>query len=88
VVEERQNKIQRVIEQRQEGVIVLEDIHDPYNAAAVWRSADGFGFQKVYLVFEKEKTFNPKKIGKASSSSANKWLDLKYLSRQGSAWRN
>jgi tRNA (guanosine-2'-O-)-methyltransferase len=57
----------------------LEDIHDPHNAAAVWRSVDGFGFQKVYLIFEKEKVFNPKKIGKASSSSANKWLDFKIF---------
>jgi len=68
-----------VIGNRQEGVIVLEDIHDPHNAAAVWRSCDGFGFQKVYLIFEKEKGFNPKKIGKASSSSANKWLDFKIF---------
>jgi tRNA (guanosine-2'-O-)-methyltransferase len=60
-------------------VIVLEDIHDPHNAAAVWRSCDGFGFQKVYLIFDQEKGFNPKKIGKASSSSANKWLDFKVF---------
>lgn len=59
--------------------MVLEDIHDPHNAAAVWRSADGFGFQKVYLIFEQEKPFNPKKIGKASSGSANKWLDFKIF---------
>ena len=77
--ENRQRKIKKVIEQRQEGVIVLEDIHDPHNAAAVWRSCDGFGFQKVYLIFDKEMTFNPKKIGKASSSSANKWLDFKIF---------
>ena len=75
----RRGKISKVIERRQEGVIVLEDIHDPHNAAAVWRSCDGFGFQKVYLIFEKEKVFNPKKIGKASSSSANKWLDITDL---------
>ena len=75
----RRGKILGVIQKRQEGVIVLEDIHDPHNAAAVWRSADGFGFQKVYLIFEQEKAFNPKKIGKASSSSANKWLDFKIF---------
>jgi tRNA (guanosine-2'-O-)-methyltransferase len=57
----------------------LEDIHDPHNAAAVWRTADGFGIQKVYLIFEQEKVFNPKKIGKASSGSANKWLDFKIF---------
>jgi tRNA (guanosine-2'-O-)-methyltransferase len=79
MAEDRKGKIRRVIENRQEGIIVLEDIHDPHNAAAVWRSCDGFGFQKVYLIFEQEKRFNPKKIGKASSSSANKWLDFKIF---------
>ena len=79
MADDRQEKINKVIEQRQEGVIVLEDIHDPHNAAAVWRSTDGFGFQKIYLIFDKEKKFNPKKIGKASSSSANKWLDFKVF---------
>ncbi|MFA5026184.1 MAG: RNA methyltransferase [Candidatus Shapirobacteria bacterium] len=75
----RQEKIQNVINNRQEGVIVLENIADPHNAAAVWRTADAFGFQKIYLVYSKEKIINPKKIGKASSSSANKWLSFKIF---------
>ena len=73
---ERQEKIKRVTQSRQEGVIVLEDIYDPHNAAAVFRSCDAFGFQKVCLIFEQEKEFNPKKVGKVSSASANKWLDF------------
>ena len=73
----RQEKIRKVIENRQEGVIVLENIADEHNAAAVWRSADAFGFQKIYLVFSVEKSFNPKKVGKKSSASANKWLSFK-----------
>lgn len=75
----RQEKIKRVIDNRQEGVIVLENIADPHNAAAVWRSVDAFGFQKVYLVYSKEKAINPKKIGKATSASANKWLSFKIF---------
>lgn len=75
----REEKIKKVIEQRQKGIVILEDIHDPHNAAAVWRSADAFGIQKIYLIFEKEKAFNPKKIGKASSASANKWLDFEIF---------
>ena len=73
----RQERIKRVIDSRQEGVIVLENIADAHNAAAVWRSADAFGFQKIYLVFSVEKSFNPKKVGKKSSASANKWLSFK-----------
>lgn len=77
--ETREEKIKRVIDNRQEGIIVLEDIHDPHNAAAVWRTADAFGFQKIYLIFEKEKEFDPNFIGKKSSSSANKWLNFKIF---------
>jgi tRNA (guanosine-2'-O-)-methyltransferase len=75
----REEKINKVIENRQEGIIVLEDIHDPHNAAAVWRSCDAFGFQKVYIIFVQEETFNPSRLGKASSSSANKWLDFEVF---------
>jgi len=73
----RQSKIIKMINNRQEGVIVLENIADEHNAAAVWRSADAFGFQKIDLVFSVEKSFNPKKVGKKSSASANKWLSFK-----------
>ena len=75
----RQDKIKRVMGQRHEGIIVLEDIHDPHNAAAVWRSCDAFGFGKVYLIFGQEERFDPKQVGKASSSSANKWLDFEVF---------
>lgn len=75
----REERINKVMEQRQKAIVILEDIHDPHNAAAVWRSCDAFGIGTVYLIFNKEKEFNPKKIGKASSSSANKWLDFKIF---------
>jgi len=57
-------------------LVVLEDIHDPHNAAAILRTCDAFGIQNVWFVFEQEKPYNPKKVGKASSSSANKWLSI------------
>lgn len=72
----RKEKIEKVIQKRQEGIIVFEDLHDPHNAAAVLRSCDAFGFQKAFYIFENEKKYNPKKIGKASSTSANKWLTI------------
>lgn len=84
----RQRKIEKVIENRQEGVIVLENIADPHNSGAVWRTADAFGFQKIYLVYSKEKAINPKKIGKASSSSANKWLSFKLFKNIGECYRD
>lgn len=75
----RRTKIEAVINRRQEGVVVLEDIHDPHNAAAVMRSCDALGVQKVYLIFEKEEGYDPGKVGKNSSSSANKWLSFKVF---------
>lgn len=78
LTENRHKKIQKVVRNRQSNfIIVLEDIHDPHNAGAIFRTCDAFGIQDVYLIFDKQKLYNPKKIGKASSSSANKWLDFK-----------
>jgi tRNA (guanosine-2'-O-)-methyltransferase len=76
----RQEKINKMMAARHQGIVVLEDIHDPHNAAAVWRSADAFGFGKIYLIFEQEAKFNPKKVGKETSGSANKWLDFEIFS--------
>ena len=76
----RQDKIKKVVTQRQSNiVIVLEDIHDPHNAAAIIRTCDSFGIQDVYFIFGQEEAYNPKKIGRSSSSSANKWLDFKIF---------
>ncbi len=61
---------------RRDVVVVLEDVHDPHNAQAVFRSCDAFGVQEVHYIFYEQEPFDPRSIGKASSSSANKWLDF------------
>lgn len=75
----RTNKLKSIASKRQQGIIVLEDIYDPHNAQAVLRSCDAFGFQTIYCIFEQQKPFNPRKIGKVTSASANKWLDFKVF---------
>lgn len=73
----RLGRFKQVISQRHAGLtLVLEDIHDPHNAAAILRTCDGLGIQEVHFIFDQEKPYNPRKIGKVSSSSANKWLTI------------
>lgn len=73
----RIDRLRTVAASRQAGLtVVLEDIHDPHNAEAVFRSCDAFGVQQVHLVFEQEAPFKPRRVGKASSASANKWLSF------------
>ncbi len=73
----RAKRIREVVGRRQSGfTIVLEDIHDPHNAEAILRTCDAFGIHSVHFIFEKEKYYNPKRVGKSTSSSANKWLDF------------
>ena len=60
-------------------IVVLEDVWDPHNAAAIFRSGDAFGIQNFHLIFEKQKAFDPKRVGKRSSGRANKWLDFEIF---------
>jgi len=70
----RLEKFKKVAEEREKNlVLVLEDLHDPFNAGAIMRTADAFGVQEIYLIFEKEKPFDVKNAG-LTSSSAYKWL--------------
>ncbi len=75
--QQRIDKFTRIAHLRDlDAAVVLEDIHDPHNAAAAFRSCDAFGVQNVHVVFDQEKPFNPKKTGKKTSGHANKWLDF------------
>jgi len=75
--EERIHRLKTVASHRLHDVVVLENIHDPHNAAAALRNCDAFGIQTVHVIFETEKMFNPEKLGKLTSASANKWLEIK-----------
>jgi tRNA (guanosine-2'-O-)-methyltransferase len=74
----RSSKLEKVSRNRQAGfILVAEDIHDPHNIQAIARTCDAFGIQTVYLIFDREMPFNPKSLGKSTSSSANKWLSYR-----------
>ncbi len=71
--EKRLLKITNTLKHRQfDLMVVLENIHDPHNVSAIFRTCDAVGIPKVSLVYTKEKF---PKIGKKSSASAFKWVE-------------
>ncbi|MHB1688777.1 MAG: TrmH family RNA methyltransferase [Ignavibacteriaceae bacterium] len=71
--ERRENKIISVAKSRQKFLrVVLENIHDPHNVSAIFRTCDAVGVPKVSLVYTKEKF---PKIGRKTSGSAFKWVE-------------
>ena len=77
--EKRTEKIKQVISKRQPSLkLVLENIHDPHNVSAIFRTCDVAGIPKVSLVYNIEPF---PKIGKKSSASASKWVEKeKFIS--------
>jgi tRNA (guanosine-2'-O-)-methyltransferase len=71
--EKRTNKIVSVVTARQQSLkVVLENIHDPHNVSAIFRTCDAVGVEKVSLVYNYEQF---PRIGKKSSASAFKWVE-------------
>ena len=75
MTEERRQKFERVLAQRQNDLtVVLENVFDPHNISAVMRSCDAVGIQEIYVL--NTKIPRHKKWGFRSSSSAAKWLTV------------
>ena len=71
--EKRLNKIVNVAKQRQFSLrVVLENIHDPHNVSAIFRTCDAVGVSQVDLLYTMEKF---PKISKVSSASSKKWVE-------------
>ena len=74
----RQSRLQEVLRHRQPDLtIVIENIHDPHNVSAMLRSCDAAGVKEVQLVYTNEPF---PKIGKKSSASAGKWIEMRKFS--------
>jgi len=75
--ERRLNRLVQVLRHRQPDMtIVMENIHDPHNVSAVMRSCDAAGVMEVQLIYT-DKDFPY--IGKKSSASAKKWVELRQF---------
>jgi tRNA (guanosine-2'-O-)-methyltransferase len=73
--ERRLHRLEQVLRHRQPDMtIVMENIHDPHNVSAVLRSCDAAGVMEVQLIYTD--TDFPD-IGKKSSASAKKWVELR-----------
>lgn len=73
ITPERGAKMRRVVENRTRKIaIVLEDIFQPHNAAAVLRSCDAFGLQQVFTIENRHKL----KISHNVDMGSSKWLDI------------
>ena len=71
--DERLEKITQTLKARQFSLrVVMENIHDPHNVSAVFRTCDAIGVPKISLLYTFESF---PRISKTSSSSANKWIE-------------
>jgi len=77
VTPEREQRIREVSARRQLDVaVVLENVHDPHNIAAVVRTCDAVGIQTVYALFtDPEINTNRLRLGKRTTAGARKWVD-------------
>jgi tRNA (guanosine-2'-O-)-methyltransferase len=75
--EERRRRIDGVVANRTWRLqVALEGVHDPHNAAAVVRSADAYGVQRVHIVEHGVRFRASRKV----TQGAHKWVDI-------SVWR-
>jgi tRNA (guanosine-2'-O-)-methyltransferase len=75
---ERFEKIQRVVKNRRFDItVVLENVHDPHNIAAVLRTCDAVGISEVYTIDSVKRLSG--RLGKKSSSSASKWVKVHHF---------
>jgi tRNA (guanosine-2'-O-)-methyltransferase len=75
ILSSRANAIWNVVKKRQNNLtLVLDNIHDPHNIAAILRTCDAIGIFEVFVILNEY----PKIIkgGNRSSASANKWVKV------------
>lgn len=72
---ERRERITNALNRRQPDLtVIMENIFDPHNIAAVMRTCDSVGIQEIYVLNNMIKRHS--KFGKKSSASAAGWLTI------------
>ncbi len=74
VTEERRERLKGVIARRLASVsVVFDGPYDPHNGAAVLRSCEAFGVQRLHVV---ERPGTPFVVARSVSRGAQKWIDV------------
>jgi tRNA (guanosine-2'-O-)-methyltransferase len=72
--ERRIARMRDVLERRQDDLaVVIENVHDPHNASAILRSADGFAAGSVHLLYTNESF---PEISRAVAAYTDRWTRL------------
>src|SRR5258706_9625883 len=73
LMEERRARIDAVVAARLGGLrVVIENLPDPHKGAAVLRSAEAFGIQRVDVI----EAFEPFRFSSTVTQGCEKWLDV------------
>lgn len=80
MAEERRKKVEEYYKNKLPDVeILVDNVWDPHNVAALSRTADGLGISKINLYYTHNKFPDLEHVGKKSSSSANKWVKFENV---------
>jgi tRNA (guanosine-2'-O-)-methyltransferase len=82
VLERRRERLLSVIEKRLGSVQVVFDApHDPHNGAAVVRSCEAFGVQRINVIERKESFL----LATSVARGAEKWIDIRHWQKAEAA---
>lgn len=77
---ERMLKLERVAANRQfDLTVVLENVHDTHNIAAIMRSCDCVGVYEIFVLYTEPQLNEQRlKIGSKTSGGASRWIPVRY----------
>lgn len=80
MAEGRREKVERYYSNKiKDAELLIDNVFDPHNVAALARSADGLGIAKINLYYTYNEFPDFSRIGKKSSSSATKWVKFERI---------